>query len=815
MWKNYLKTAIRHLWSHRLFTLLNVIGLAIGISACWVIYKLVDYEYSYESELPKLENTYRLITHINFENEETRYGGVSAPIYQAIRDEVPGVDLVVPVYSQWVGKVDVPQPHGDPLHFEGLNGIVAVQREYFHMVPYTWLVGNDSLAFRNPESVVLTESRARLYFPGLSLHEMLGREIVYLDDRRKTVGGIVEDQAENTEFNASEFFYLRPTAYPLNEWTNTNGGDRLYLQLHKDASLDQVLAQINEISKDRWDQFNQERDQPLSVNKSYEFLPLTESHFSTEIRDSGMRKASKSVLYGLIGVGVFLLLLAGVNYINLSTAQLPQRSKEIGVRKTLGGGAMQLMGQMLTETFLTVLLAILVALVLSKITFILLEDMMPAGLQEYVTGYPLVFLIALILLVTGLSGVYPSWLMSRMRPMGIIRGVMLQPFQNKRPILRKSLIVFQFFIAQLFIVGALIIGRQLTYVLQKDMGFDKEAVVLVPIPWTIQRDSLLKSRVVTYVEELQRLEGVKTVSLGIEPLSTNYSSSPFQYKKEDGSAVVEHSLFIKWVDTTYIDFYNMELIAGRNIRSTRPESEFVINETAARIFGFADPQDALGKTIGRREQEHFPIVGVVRDFHNQDFYSTIDPIVLMYNPSSFGTVNIKLKAGSSENWQEALAAAEKLWYDRYPPDTFSSRFYDEMLESLYEQERNLSKVIQIATVISIVISCLGLFGLTTLTAFQRTKEIGIRKVLGANVAGIVGMLSKEFVVLIVVAMVLAAPVAWYAMDKWLQDFAYKVEISWWVFPMAGMGALMVALLTVSSQALKAALSNPVKSLKSE
>jgi ABC-type antimicrobial peptide transport system permease subunit len=296
-------------------------------------------------------------------------------------------------------------------------------------------------------------------------------------------------------------------------------------------------------------------------------------------------------------------------------------------------------------------------------------------------------------------------------------------------------------------------------------------------------------------------------------MSTSYSSSGYEYATE-GKEPVTRQVFKKWVDTAYIKVYGIKLLAGRNLRPSDTTNEFVINETAVKAFGFKSPEEAIGKFIGQ-SHEKLPIVGVVKDFHLQDFYNSIDPMAFESEKDNLTNFNIKLESANPSQWQATLKAVEKKWYQFYPPESFSFKFYDQTIEGMYEQEMHLAKLVNLATGIAIFISCLGLFGLAVLTAFQRTKEIGIRKVLGASVSRIVRLLSKEYLILVIVAIVLATPIAWWGMNKWLQDFAYRIELKWWMFVLAGIIGIVIALVTVSFQAIKAAVANPVESLRTE
>jgi putative ABC transport system permease protein len=818
MLKKYFLTTLRHLWRQRLFTALNIAGLAVSISASWIIFRIVGYEFSYDRGLPNKEKIYRVISGFIFDEKESYNGGVSAPLYQGVRQQASGVDYAVPVFAKWVNAVEVNTATANPLIVEDPTGIVATDSTYFSMIPYHWILGNKSTAFNAPDNVVLTEERAKRYFPGKRPEEIFHRRLTYYTSRdtiQRTITGIVAGLDTPTEFTAQEFCSLPTKAYSLNSWTNTNGSDKLYLQVSQGAEPAKVLSLIQAIADQKAKEADQKNAYHFKFKRWFQFLPLKESHFSTFINEYDVRKASKPVLYGLVGVGIFLLLLACINYINMSVASMPQRAKEIGVRKTLGGSHGQLIAQFLIETLITAFFAAVVAQALALLGFRLLKDIIPAGVSPLGGMLQLLtFIVVVSVVVTLLAGVYPGVLITKVKTINVFRNFSVSRNINHKFSLQKALIVFQFIIALVFITSAIIVGSQLHYTLTTDMGFNKEAVVLVDVPWKIASDKKYENKQFPLYTELKNTAGVYNISLGSAPLSDNYSSSSYEYAAE-GKAPVERQLFKKWVDTAYLNVYGIPLLAGRNLRASDTTDEFVINETAVHALGFRSPQDAVGKFIGQRGEGKFPIVGVVKDFHTQDFYKTIDPMTFESEKDNLSNFNIKLAGKDPAVWQSTLKAIEKKWSQFYPPGSFSYKFYDESLEGMYEQERHLSKLISLATGIAIFISCLGLFGLAVLTAFQRTKEIGIRKVLGASVPGIVRLLSKEYFGLVMVAIVVAAPIAWWAMTEWLQGFAYRIQLQWWMFLLAGVAGIAIALATVSMQAIKAALANPVNALRNE
>ncbi len=807
--RSTIKTIIRRLRRAPLFSFLNVFGLAIGISACWVICQMVGFEFSYENKLENRDQVYRLVSGFVFDNKESWNGGVSKPMYQALRDQVPQLQKVVPVFRGDVRTVKV----GSTV-FEEPVKTVQTDSAYFDLIHYQWLAGNPVTALKAPENLVLTASAAKTYFGNIAADQLLGRSLFQNDTVRRVVTGVVADLDYPTEFDAKAFTVLKKEAYPIAQWSNTNGSDQLYVETTADTAA--VMNLVRSITEKKMQQFESEVRPDYKFNRWFHLMPLRESHFSTYINEYENRKANKKVLYGLIALGAFLLLLACINYINLSTARVPQQSKEIGMRKLLGSDKKHLAGLVFGETLFTVLLAAVLALVLSRGIMWSLGDLIPPGVREFSSPWPvLVAFAGLLLLLVLLAGWYPSWLITRVRPLSILRGHASKTAHPQSLTFRKSLIVFQFVIAQVFIIGALIMGMQLRYTTKKDMGFNKEAVLLVDIPWKILFNKQYEGKQFALAQEWRRETGVRDLSLGDKPMESGYSSSQYEYKPADAAEPIKLQLFRKVIDSNYMRLFQIPLVAGRQALPSDTVRELVINETAYKALGFKTPQEALGKMIGQPSSQSFPIVGVVRDFHLRDFHETIDPMVLQTEKENLSSFNIKLNAQDPAQWQATIGRLEKKWNEFYPTGSFKYEFYDEALAEMYKAERNLSRLINLATGVAILISCLGLFGLAVISSFQRTKEIGIRKVLGASVAGVVAMLSTDFLRLILLAMVIASPIAWWGMQQWLHDFAYRIDIKWWMFAVSGLMALVIALLTIGFHALRAAHANPVNALRSE
>lgn len=808
MIRNAIKTTLRHLWRNRLFTALNILGLAIGISACWIVYRIVDYELSYDKRHPDVERIHQIVGRYKSQERESGFGGVPLPLAPALSEGISGIELAVPLYTQYIETLTVPATDDHPEKKVPDPRVVATKTSYFDLVPYRWLAGSKQTALDAPDKVVLTESRAAAYFPGLKPEDILGRTIFH-DTIARTVAGIVADLDYPSSFEEKEFIAVSESDWTADSWAATNSAHIVFIKVFEGSSIRPIV----DFATNKRHEFTAEIQKEYGFDAWFDAIPLSGKHFATEYATSS-RSASMKALYGLMGIGFFLLVLACINYINLSTAQVPQRAKEIGVRKTLGGTPRALIGAFLVETLAVAVIALTLAIPLTGLFNALFPEFIPEGMDAYANPPGLaLFLSALLVVVTLAAGLYPAWLITNVRTVQVLKGIGEKMVSGTRLNLRKALIVFQFVIAQVFIVSALIIGQQLNYTLNKDLGFAPDAVANVAMPYRADQGADIDPFI--YKHALTQHPEIVGIAMGHEPLNNNHWGTSFYHTADTGQ--VRLDIPRKYIDADYLPLYQLKLLAGTNIQQTDTIRDIVINEAARKAFGFQSPEAALGKFISQNRQGvMYPIVGVIADFHQKDFHVEIEPIALMASNqrNHLQTFHIKLPADRTQ-WKKAFAVMEREWNAIYPNAPFAYRFNDERIKELYESEYRISKLIGLATGVTILVSCLGLFGLATLTAFQRTKEIGIRKVLGATVAGIVGMLSTDFVKLVCLAIVIASPIAWWAMNKWLDDFAYRIDIQWWMFAVAGMAAVVIALLTVSWQAIRAAVANPVESLRDE
>ncbi len=825
MIRNYFKIAFRSFWKHKLFTFINVIGLSIGISASLVIYLIVHYDFTFDKFHKDSDRIYRVVSNFKFQGNESHSYGVTSPMGPAIKSQVTGVEIVAPLYTL-NPDVMVAGKHNELVKFKAQDHITLADQNYFKIIQYKWLAGSSTTALNDPYRVVLTSEQAKKYFPSLTYDQMLGKTITY-DTLKTTVSGIVETIKENTDFSCHDFISYS-SAKPktrlgmdvnLTQWGSTNSASEVFIKLYPHVSVANIQKQVNAMYK----KFNPQSADDLKngSSQSYTVQPLSDIHFDQTYGTFDFSgPASKTRSYMLLAIAGFLLLLGCINFINLTTAQATQRAKEIGIRKTLGSNRRQLIAQFLSETFLITFFAVIISIALTPLALKLFSDFISAGVKADFLHQPdiFLFLFGLTIVVGVLSGFYPALLLSSYKPVLVLKNQAQSGSSKTRNAwLRKSLTVSQFVIAQFFIMATLLVSKQIYYALHKDLGFKKDAIVYAETPYKTRKAAT--NRVMA--DKLRALPGVELVSVGFPPPSSNSTNSTNSTYK-DGKKEIITPVELKFGDENYIKLYHIKILAGRNIMPSDTGSGLVINEKYAKVLGFRNPGDAVGKQLEKMNgSKNMRIVGVVGDFYTHSLQSPISPVLILAAGDKDNwqnsTIHIALRpetAGGSD-WPKTMAAMSKIWKEMYPNDDPNYQFYDRSIEQFYTQETQTSTLLTWATGLSILISCLGLLGLAIYTTSQRTKEIGVRKVLGASVSQIVALLSKELVLLILLAFVIVTPLAWYAMNQWMQNYADKTSISWWIFAASGAGMLLTAFITSSFQTIKAAIVNPVKSLRSE
>ena len=810
MLRNYLKTSFRNLTRHKVSTLINLSGLTLGITACLVIYLITNYELSYDTFHPDREQIYRLAGESAYgkNGEKHPVGFIPNAVPKAIRDEIPGLETVA-AFHNIESAVLIPNGKEKPARFDNKSHgeIIVAEPQYFDIFRYQWLAGNPQTALTEPYKVVLSEKKARTYFGDLPLDQLVGKELIYWDSLHVSVAGIVQDWKQPSDLAFTDFIsFATIRSSPimkgnidLDQWNDIWSASQAFVKLPRGAISAQFTAAFQRFSHRHYT-----KDMDLKFTPALQ--PLADLHFNDAYQDNYSRHAHLPTLYGLMAIAGFILLIAAINFINLSTAQSVQRAKETGIRKVMGSSRANLVFQFLSETFLLTLGAMLVSLLLAGPVVAAFQSLIPKGLTfDLFSGQTLAFMALVTITTSLLSGFYPSLVLSSYVPALTLKGQTTRTGSQKG-YFRKGLIVFQFTVSLVFIIGTLMVSRQLNFMRNTDLGFSTDAIVSLRTGRLGEGDVL--------AQKLRQLPGIEQVTKEwFPPMGEAFMVTKLTYR---GKKEIALDVSAKAGDEHFIPLYQLRLLAGRNYVKSDTLRELVINATYAKALGFRNPADALNKLVDM-DRKNYPIVGVVADFHEQSFHERIGPVFIGYLPRQSQNIGIKLstKGKQLSDMKTVLADIGKVWKEVYPNTQFDYTFLDDSIALLYEKEQKTGQLVNMATAIAILISCMGLFGLATFTAEQRTKEIGVRKVLGASVASIVALLSNDFLRLVLIALLLASPLAWWAMNQWLKDFAYRVDLAWWVFALAGLLAVGIALLTVSVQSLKAALKNPVVSLRSE
>jgi predicted permease len=819
MFKNHFTIAARNFWRNKTFSMINVAGLSIGISAALVIFLIVFYEFSFDKFQPDGERIYRVVLDAQVGGPEGHSGAVPAPLSAAIENEMTGVEQTAPVFQfqgDATAKVKIAGTQANnPVIYKKQPDIVFTNEHYFYILPYKWVSGSPAASLKDPFSVVLTESRARQYFPSVPAADIIGKQITYNDDIKVTVSGIVKDLNETTAFTAAEFISLATISktnlqdnFMMTVWNDWMAYSHVYVKLAKGTTVQQTEQQFSSLLK----KYNKDSNKDAENAMAFRLQPLADMHFNPDYASFDQRLGHKPALYGLLAIATFLLILGCINFINLTTAQATQRAKEIGVRKTMGGSRRQLIAQFLSETFFITLLATIISILLTPLLLRTFSGFIPPGLHFDLLNQPylILFLFLLTVVVSLLSGLYPALILSAFNPVQVLKGhAISNSGQTRKAGIRKGLTIAQFVIAQFFIMGTAMVGKQINYTLNTDLGFNKEAILFFDTPG---RDTV-RQHGVQLLNEIKALPGVAMASRGFLPPATEGGAfTTLSYN--NGREELKPNTQIRWGDPDFLNVYQIKLLAGRNVEASDTIKEFVVNESYAHAIGFLHAEDALNKYV-QYNHKNLPVVGVMKDFHEQSLHSVMGPVVFAGNQGAFYHVKLRANNADGSLWRNAIAAIQKSFKKVYPEEDFNYKFFDDTIANFYETEQRTAHLLQWATGLAIFISCLGLLGLVIYTTNTRTKEIGIRKILGASVASIITILSGDFVKLVLMAFVIATPVAWWAIYKWLQGFAYRTTVSWWVFAVSGVVMLLVALATLSVQTIRTALANPVKSLRTE
>jgi putative ABC transport system permease protein len=808
MFSNYFKTGWRNLLKNKGISIINITGLATGLTCFVLIALYIADELSYDKFNEKANRIYRVDSHIKFGGNEMRLAVNSEPMGATLKKDYPQVEEFTRIFGSGDGKLI---KKGNE-YINELNSAHA-DSTFFNVFTLPALAGNTMTALDQPNTVVITASTAKKYF---GTTDAVGK-IVEADKTPYKVMAVIKDFPQNAHFNFDFIFSMDNADY--RDWGNfLSHNFHTYIVLRQGTDYKQFEKNFKEVLQKyilpqakQFMQINSMEDFEKAGNKlQYSLMPLTDIHLKSD--RIGELGANGNIQYVYIfgAVAIFVLLLACINFMNLSTARSANRAKEVGIRKVLGTEKSALIAQFLTESIILVTISLVLALLLILLVLPYFNAVAAKSIsfRDLLNIHVLVFLVALPLVVGLLAGSYPAFFLSKFKPTAVLKGTTGTGFKKSH--LRSSLVVFQFVTSIILIIATIVVYNQLNYIQTKNLGFNKDQVLI------INGTGALEHNTKTFKNEVLNLPGVISGTLsGYLPIASS-SRNDNSFSKETVMDVNNGFNMQTWrIDHDYIKTFGMEIIKGRNFSRDFPSDSngIIINETTAKLLGYDNP---VGQRIYSIEEDPkdvitYTIIGVVKNFNFNSLRENIGPLSFFLGRSEW-RASFKV---NTKNIQSLLQLVENKWKTMAPGMPFSYEFLDKGFDNTYRVEQRVGKIAITFAVLSILIACLGLFGLATFMAEQRIKEIGIRKVLGASVGNIVGILSKDFLILVTIAFCLAVPIAWWAMSKWLQDFAFRVDIGAAVFILAGCIALIIAIVTVSFQAMKAALANPVKSLRSQ
>lgn len=801
VFRSYLTLALRNFKRHKSFTIINVIGLALGICCALLIYLLVNLHTSFDQYHRQADNTFRLVTDIYF-GDILHTPGVPIPLAEAIKEEIPQVEKIT-AYSSMSRVMIAVEKNGKKKKYKDDDVAGAfVQPAFFDIFDYTWKQGEPA-ALEEPNTVAISEKVAEMVF---GQQNPVGEQMKIDNEETYTVVGVLERIPENTDFRSNVFCsYSTLEKQPYwkenkSNWGSVSSDDQCFATLAKGYSksdLDQALISFN----DKYHEVDKGK-RPSGQNAWATIAqPIKDRHFDTNY--DGL--ADYSLIWALTLVGLLMIITASINFINIATAQALTRSKEVGVRKVVGGTKGQLFRQFMMETGVIVFFSVLLACALVKPTLPYLSELVMSDIQfNLLSDQKLwLFLLLTFVVVTLLSGVYPALVLTGFEPAVAVKGRVTSQSLGGFNV-RRALVVGQFAISQLLIIGALVMTAQLDFMKKTDLGFNKDAVVVLDVP---EQD---KVKMQTLKNRLVEIKGVDKLSFsGTTPASgsNNSTNIRFEGRQEDE----EWQITTRPADDHFLDVYDIQLIAGRNLNPSDTIREYLLNETAMKKMGINSPDEIIGKSIDVWGYDA-PVVGIVKDYFTSSLVQDIKPVCIMTHQRQYYSANLKV---NTQEIPKTLASIEKIWQEMYPDHFYEYDFLDERLEGFYQMESILLTLIRSFCGIAILIGCLGLYGLVTFIVARRLKEIGVRKVLGASISSILGIFGKEFAVLIGIAFLIAAPLGYFAMSGYLQDYAYAIELGVGTFMAAIVLTGFIAMVTVGWHSFKAAKVNPAEVLKSE
>jgi hypothetical protein len=820
---NYLRIAWRKINGNKWYSIINVLGLTIGICACLIIYLITSYDLSFDKFLPDKDRIYRIVGDLRDNQGNRRF--LNSPLVEvaAFQFAIPGFEAKTGFFP-FGGSITIPAAAsqstagGNELRKyrgkrEGSDAETSVLTgpDFFDIFPHHWLVGNPR-TLDTPFHLVLTESAARTYFGGAPLETLIGQPVIFSDTLTVFVSGIVQDWQHNSDFNYSQFISLRTAQHTglradisTDDWTSLKPRmSQAFVKLAKGVTPKQIDEAFEQYIKKHVQQVSYF---PGDTKLRMHLQPLTAIHFTPDLHreEDGdhIEKPYLPILYALMALALFILILAAINFINLSTAQAGQRAKEVGVRKVMGSGRARLILQFLIETLLLTLFAVSLSMLIVAPALVAFKGFVPSGVRFHPTDpKTLLFLALITFMTTILAGYYPARVLSGYSPVLSLKGPAFRKGTGKSS-LRSALIVFQFTISIIFIISGLVIGKQLRFMHSIPKGFNSDNI----LTFTLEDDPI--DNVNAFRNALAGATNLLVILESNNPMSFSGRSDFFTFRTQD--TLVTQEALIQTADQEYPRFYQIPL-AGVMPTDNDSFRDIVLNETLARKFGFKHPEEAGGRIVYYHDRTYI-VKGIIKDYFERSYHEGIKPLAILFRRNEQRIVAIKLDPDAGMGEKTVVAKAEALWKTFFPHTPFRYARLNDTLEGIYGQEQRAGWLVNIAMVVTIFISCMGIFGMGMFTAEKRAKEIGIRKTFGASVISIVSLLTRDFVFLVFIALIIASPLSWYLMNRWLLDFAYRITISASIFLTAGISAISIALLTVGYQAIRAATANPVKVLR--
>ena len=801
MFKNYLKTTVRNLFREKTSTVINVAGLTLGITCSLILFLLIRHFSGYDNYHANRDRIYRVV-HESDGNQGRNYTpGVPAVLTDAFRIDFPEAQEVVFTSYRAGSMVTIPQLSGEPKKYAEESGVVFTQSNFFRVFDRAILMGDHFNGLDKPNEAIISERWALKYF---GKKEVLG-EVVQFDNQEYKITAVMDDFPSNTDFPFDlmlSYITIKQSSEE-NGWHSIWSDEQCYFLLKPGESIENVKGRMASFTDKYLGKEN--TDHAL-----FTIQPLSEIHFDGHYGTYSYHTISKGFLVAFGVIALILIFTACINFINLSTAEAIKRSREVGIRKVLGSSRRQLIRQFLGETTLVSVMAMVLSLAVAQLAITFLNPFMQVDLSlDFSTdGMLWAFIISVTLIVSTLSGLYPAFIVSGYNPALALKNL-INNRNSSGYNLRRTLVVTQFLISQFFIISTIVVIRQLEYFQNKDLGFRKDAIVVVPIPQKETPDEgegISKMR--TLRNELLLIPRIASASLNsTPPASGSVSGTNFSIEGKDES----FSTQVKQVDGNYLDLFGLNLLSGTNIKDLDTADGFLVNEKFVHTAGYDKPAELLGKVINVWGKK-LPVVGVVKDFHTVSLRNPIEATLLMNRMRGYENLALQLNPGEM---QTTIGQIQTKWEAAYPEYIFEYHFLDQQIQEFYDDEKKMSALFGIFSCIAIFIGCLGLFGLATFMANQKTKEIGVRKVLGASVESIILLFSREYARLILLGFVFSAPLAWLAMNKFLDEFAYKITVGPGIFIMGLGSTLVIALLTVGYKSFKSAVVNPATSLRSE